>query len=225
MRLFALLLIIHVTGCVSYIPFAHDVRVKNNLRREHLACLQYYLSDEIVIERDVTYNDAQVSGGELKTVGKRIKHEVTFVKGAPGVAVLDTIGRNQVGVRFDPQQATPLIFRRLPAADNIYLIDLDQRRKARPDLFYASYRYEVVKGKYAYLRIEKDATDRESSREDTFSGETLDPKNVPTTARMGNARPPPVRFKRINDECVKQRLKELRPRRGRAHTSRDQPPT
>ncbi len=210
MRLSILLLTVNLFACTAYVPFTHDLRTKNGLKREHLACLQYYLSEDVVIALDVTYETAQVTEGELKQESERVTHEVVFTKHAPGVAILNTIKSDRIGARFDPDQPSPLVFRRDRRAKDRYVLQVTSRRRPKTYIRYAKERYRVVRGRNAYLKIEENATERESSRDDTFEGERLDPATVPTTARMGKAVPPLVRFKRIDDQCVEARAKSLR---------------
>lgn len=211
MRLSILLLTVHLSACTAYVPFVHDLRTKNDLKREHLACLQYYLSEDVVIALDVTYETAQVSQGELKQESERVTHEVVFTRHAPGVAILNTITKDGIGVRFDPDQPSPLVFRRDRRKKDRYVLQVGARRRPKGAFIrYAKERYRVIQGRNAYLKIEENATERESSRDDTFDGERLDPTTVPTTANLGKAVPPPVRFKRIDDQCVQARAKTLR---------------
>ena len=199
------------TGCVSYRDFTHDLRTTNKLTAPHLACLQYYVSEEIVFERDVTENKSQISGGKLRKEGERVFHVVTILQSAPGAARIDSVGENRIGVYFSRKQATPLYFRRMPRKKNRYYLEVSAPPPRQLRVTYDRKQYKLVTGEYARLRIEDDGKKEETEREDIFEGLRIDPSQDP---RPGGAVIPRRIFDQISDACVNDRKKKKKtPRR------------
>ncbi len=86
-------------GCATKVPFTHELRSEYNLAPDDLRRLQYYLSDTVVLQREVG-ND------EIVTVNRRVKirressvEQVVIRRRTPGVAVGS--GTHSLDVSFE----------------------------------------------------------------------------------------------------------------------------
>jgi hypothetical protein len=74
-------------GCASYVPFTHEVRTQHALADTDLRQLQFYLSHDITLRREVRTRGREIAGGELKLVSGKLIEEIVIPKRTPGIAV------------------------------------------------------------------------------------------------------------------------------------------
>jgi hypothetical protein len=85
--LFALA-VVGIAGCTLHDPFTHGLRDKYSLDERDLKQIQYFLSDAILLQRELGVDELVVAEGhELKIVRDRRVEEITIPQGTPGVAV------------------------------------------------------------------------------------------------------------------------------------------
>jgi hypothetical protein len=88
-------------GCgPQLVPFTHELRVQNNLSRDDLKNLQYYVSHRITLRRELESGGSQVSGGQLRLVLGKTIEEVVIEEHTPGVAV--KVDDHTMAVSFQP---------------------------------------------------------------------------------------------------------------------------
>lgn len=75
-----------VTGCSTYIPFSTDIIARYNLSTNDLVHLQYYVSKQVLLHRELASGNASIARGRLVIQNGRSIDEVEVVKYAPGVA-------------------------------------------------------------------------------------------------------------------------------------------
>lgn len=94
-------------GCASYIPFTHELRTEHGLTDEEVKNLQFYVSHDITLRREVESGGRKVTPGHklLLISGKQIEEVVIGAK-TPGVAV--KVGPRAIAVSFQP--GTSLVF-------------------------------------------------------------------------------------------------------------------
>ncbi len=94
-------------GCASYVPFTHELRTEHGLTDEEVKNLQFYVSHEVTLRREVESGGRKVTPGHklLLISGKQIEEVVIGAK-TPGVAV--KVGPRAIAVSFQP--GTALIF-------------------------------------------------------------------------------------------------------------------
>lgn len=96
-----------VGGCASYVPFTHELRTEHGLTDEEVKNLQFYVSHDVTLHREVESGGRKVTPGHklLLISGKQIE-EVVIPAKTPGVAV--KVGPRALAVSFQP--GTALIF-------------------------------------------------------------------------------------------------------------------
>jgi hypothetical protein len=94
-------------GCASYVPFTHELRTEHGLTDDEVKNLQFYVSHDITLRREVESGGRKVTPGHklLLISGKQIE-EVVIAAKTPGVAV--KVGPRALAVSFQP--GTALIF-------------------------------------------------------------------------------------------------------------------
>lgn len=94
-------------GCASYIPFTHELRTEHGLTDDEVKNLQFYVSHDVTLRREVESGGRKVTPGHklLLISGKQIE-EVVIPAKTPGVAV--KVGPRAIAVSFQP--GTAMIF-------------------------------------------------------------------------------------------------------------------
>jgi hypothetical protein len=98
----ALALLALGTGCGrTMIPFTAELRAEHRLSDADVKNLQFYLSDDITLRRELESGSRQVTGNHrLLLVSGKTVEEVTVAGGTPGVAV--SVTDERIAVSFDP---------------------------------------------------------------------------------------------------------------------------
>lgn len=187
-----------LAGCATYVPFTEQMRV--SLSRAQVACLQYYLSDEVILEREAGDALTGVEDGELVTREGQVIHVVTVERMAKARVIADTVVSNQMGVRFGDEQPTPLRFGARPGP--LFALN-GQNEGGSFYVRYGNYLYRVVSTSEAHLLIRDDAIRRETAERTSLDGESLDPDEVLTLEDLTDADDSiRVTIDPISDRCV-----------------------
>lgn len=96
------LLALAATGCGrTMIPFTAELRAEHNLSDADVKNLQFYLSDDITLRRELESGSRQVTGNHrLLLVSGKTVEEVSVAGGTPGVAV--SVTDERIAVSFEP---------------------------------------------------------------------------------------------------------------------------
>jgi hypothetical protein len=90
-----------LTGCSSLVPFTHELRTTNNLTNDDLKNLQFYVSNRIILRRELDSGSRQVTGThKLLLLSGHTVEEVVVEARTPGIAVAVTDG--SISVSFEP---------------------------------------------------------------------------------------------------------------------------
>lgn len=98
----ASLVALALAGCgPRLVPFTHELRVQHNLSNDDLKNLQFYVSHQITLRRELESGGSQVTANHklLVVAGKTIE-EVVIEEHTPGVAV--EVGERTLSVSFEP---------------------------------------------------------------------------------------------------------------------------
>lgn len=122
--------ILFLTSCsptLSY--FTQDLYEDNRWSGEELQQIQFYLSDDIVLYRDLSDSESKISRGKVILKNGRKVEEVTFKKGTPGIMTFHPKS-NRLGVSFEEDDDKFLMFGPNPKAGDRYtLLAKDWNRK------------------------------------------------------------------------------------------------
>lgn len=91
--------VLTATGCASQVPFTHELRTQHDLSQDDLEHLQFYVSHDITLRRELRTKERTIDDGRLRLhAGKQVE-EVVIEEGTPGVAV--AVGPSAIVVSFD----------------------------------------------------------------------------------------------------------------------------
>jgi hypothetical protein len=90
-------------GCSSLVPFTHEIRTQNNLTDQDLQQLQFYVSHDVTLRREVHSTGRDISEGHLKLRSGKTIEEVVIEEHTPGVAM--AISYEAITVSFEEGSA------------------------------------------------------------------------------------------------------------------------
>ncbi|NUM33913.1 MAG: hypothetical protein HUU50_05185 [Candidatus Brocadiae bacterium] len=102
--LFFFSVIFFLPGCTSErIPFTQELRQEYQLSEEDLKNLQYYVSDDILIERDAVLGESKVDRGKLTTKSGKLIEQILIEEDTPGISVQS--GEYWLAISFEKDAA------------------------------------------------------------------------------------------------------------------------
>jgi hypothetical protein len=123
MRIFLLLAIsISLTSCGPTLThFTQDLYDQYDWSERELRRIQFYLSDELVLQRQIGSGSSQIIKGEIKVVDGRKVEEIVIKRGTPGVMEFMP-KKERIGVAFEDGSNRYLMFGPNPNYDNRYTL-------------------------------------------------------------------------------------------------------
>jgi hypothetical protein len=123
-----------LSGCASYVPFTHEVRTQHSLNEDDIRQLQFYLSHDITLRREVRTRGREIVGGELKLMSGKTVEEIIIEARTPGVAV--AVNRGAIMVSFEEGSALPFsIFDDPPIDGPLQIVPAPKGFAEPPDAF------------------------------------------------------------------------------------------
>lgn len=96
-------LILSIYSCAPSLDFyTKNIHDSNNWTDSELGKIQFYISNDIVLWRDVSQGDSKISEGKIKMVEGRKVEEVIISRGTPGAFVFSPQSK-QYAISFDAQ--------------------------------------------------------------------------------------------------------------------------
>ncbi len=98
-----------LSSCASLTPFTQDLHQELNLSENEIKRVQFYLSDDIVLYRQMDNSNSTIQEGKIKfRKGQKIQ-EIVFKEGTPGVVIFQP-KENRFAVSFDENDDKFLMF-------------------------------------------------------------------------------------------------------------------
>ena len=172
--LWGLLVLIAASCSPTLSPYTENMQEKLNWSESEMKQIQFYLSEDVLLYREVEMGDATVRDGKIKIRNGRKVEEIFFEKGTPGVYLFSP-KRNHVAISFEGGEDRYLVFGPNPKLRGRYVLlakDWNQRNgKVRYDgKVYLTSTLSSVAG----LEVDLDRADRTSVKSRTAKGRRVD---------------------------------------------------
>ncbi len=134
-------------------PFTERLYKDNNWREEDLSKIQFYLSRDIILQREVSEGSTSINGGKIKMEKGRRIEEVLIPRGTPGVLVKikvdDPSDRSKMAVEklvisFEKTDDFSLTFGPNPKQKGTYVLLADDWQNSAGKVHYGSQIYWAV---------------------------------------------------------------------------------
>lgn len=90
-------------------PYTTRLQQESGLDEGSLRKVQFYVSKDIVLQRDLSESETEVVGGKIKMVNGRRVEEVLILAGTPGV-LMEMPGYDRLAISFEANTSDYLLF-------------------------------------------------------------------------------------------------------------------
>lgn len=171
-------LVLFLSSCGPTLsPFTQQLYDENNWTKSDLQRIQFYLSNDIVLYRELQGGKSEIVQGEIKIVDGRKREQVTFQRGTPGVFVFSP-KTNNFAVSFeDGGDERYLMFGPNPNAGNRYVLLASDWNRRRGVVTYAGQKWMVdYDAAYSALMVDLDRLQRRDVSTRVASGRRVGTK-------------------------------------------------
>jgi len=102
-------LITILSSCKTLTPFTETIRQKNNLTLQDLKNIQFYTSNDILLNREINGSKNQIISGRIKTVNNRQIEEI-LIPINTSCLVVDTAKNGSIKLSFSDNEEKSLTF-------------------------------------------------------------------------------------------------------------------
>lgn len=154
-------------------PFSQRVYEKYNWSTDELRKIQFYLSDDIVLQRSLGKNETSIRQGKIRVVDGREVEEVIFKKGTPGVFVFSP-RTNRFGISFEDDDDGYLMFGPNPKVGERYVLLAKEWKRSRGKVTYKGKTYSTnSESAYASLLVDLSKANKTRYKSKTVGGRTI----------------------------------------------------
>ncbi|MEM1319957.1 MAG: hypothetical protein AAGG75_06840 [Bacteroidota bacterium] len=169
------LLLIGLSSCSPKLtPFTQRLYEENRWTNEELKRIQFYLSEDIVLRREVSGGSSEIISGEIKMVDGQKVEEIVIRKGTPGVFVFSPKSE-RFAVSFEGgSDERYLMFGPNPKNGNRYALLASNWRRRRGQVTYDGRKYYTPgESAYASLLVDLKRVRKVSVKSRTAKGRTV----------------------------------------------------
>lgn len=136
-------------------PFTQQLYKDNNWSEDELKQIQFYVSRDIKLYRDVTNSTSKIESGKIRTVKGRKVQEVIIPSGTPGLLVFSPKD-DRFAVSFeDGDDESYLMFGPNPKVNNRYVLLAKEWKRSRGKVTYEGTTYYTdADNAYAALMVD-----------------------------------------------------------------------
>ncbi len=170
-----LIMILTLGGLMSCAPtlryYTKDMQEMNGISSEDIQNIQFYLSNDIVLWRELGKEEVSISRGKIKMTEGRKVEEIVIKKGTPGVFVFSP-KEDQFSVSFDSKDDTKyLVFGPSAKMNNRYVLLAKNWDKRYGQVTYGGETYNTsTESAYAYLMVDMKKAKNISKKRETVVG-------------------------------------------------------
>jgi hypothetical protein len=146
-----------MTGCAPHLtPFSRKIYENGSFSDENLKKVQFYLSDDLVLTREIeNTGEVEIRGGKIKMENGRKVEIVRFEAGTPGVFIFRPQDDHfAVSFEKDDTDSSYLIFGPNPKMGNQYTLLASEWKNRRGKVTYAGQKfYTNADGAFVKLMV------------------------------------------------------------------------
>ena len=113
--------LVTLASCSNLSPFTKSMYDKYQWSENELRRIQFYLSDDIVLKRQLSTGTKEIVNGDIKIINGKKVEVVTIPKGTPGVMEF-TPDKKRIAVRFEEGGERYLMFGPNPKFGGKYML-------------------------------------------------------------------------------------------------------
>jgi hypothetical protein len=158
-------------------PFTQDLYDDYSWSDYELKKIQFYLSDDIILRREISAGASEIIEGEIKLIEGRQIEEVVIRRGTPGVFLFSP-KKERFAVSFDATSDEKfLIFGPNPKANDRYVLMASEWRRRGGTVTYGGRKWRVdVSDAWATLMIDLEKVNNTSVKKEVATGRKVSSK-------------------------------------------------
>lgn len=172
-RLFALMLFIMLVGaCATKKTVYFNQLIRQNVESYDIEMtdIQFYNSREIILERDLSYEETKVASGKIRFENGRFIERIIIKKETPGVC--EGFDEEVIDVSFEPGENKVLKFVR-DAGDNYRVSAIEWQNKYGKVAYDTTHYFIVPGGEKAILKVKLEDIHKFDKKQRIAPGRTL----------------------------------------------------
>lgn len=141
-------------SCKNLVPYSNNLRDQFNLNEQQIRKIQFYVSTEIVLQREVSSANTKIESGKIKMLNGRKVQEIIIPVGTKGV-LTDIPRENKLLVSFELDDNHYLSFGVNPNANNHYTLLASSWNGSVGTVTYAGEKYQAnPESKFSQLMVD-----------------------------------------------------------------------
>ena len=170
----SLLMVLLLTSCSKQLTyFTQDLQEDYNWTESELKKIQFYLSDDIYLERSRNNELSRIEDGSITIQSGSNVEKVIIEAGTPGVVVF-TPKSDRFAVSFDEDPANYLVFGPSPKARDRYVLMAKKWRSRGGIITYGGKEYRTTsESAFASLMVDISKARQISTKKSTATGRTI----------------------------------------------------
>ncbi len=163
------------SSCSSYTPFTQSLYDENRWTERDLERIQFYVSEDLILQRNFKEGDTRISGGKIQMKDGRRVERVIIPKHTPGV-LIDLPSSDRFIISFDPQSdAANLRFGPNPQRGRQYYLLAKDWSRGKGTVLYDGREYTIqTRGGAAKLLVDLRYRKRENVKSTTVGGRKVE---------------------------------------------------
>lgn len=164
----------------SYQPFTQNLYDENRWTERDLRQIQFYLSQDITLFRELSNNQSEIIQGEIKIMNGRRVEQIRFPSGTPGVFLFSPKA-NRLAVSFEEGgEGKYLMFGPNPKLDNRYVLLASDWERNQGIVTYDGQKFTISADEaYASLLVDLKRAEATDINQRVAKGRTL-PARTPS---------------------------------------------
>lgn len=131
--------VVVLSSCKNLVPYSDALRTKYNLQQSDLGRIQFYVSENIILQRKASDGATNIVGGKIKTVNGEKIEEVIIREGTPGVMVQDKNGK--LSISFESSDDYFINFGNNPYMNDRYTVAFSELKNKVGKIIYNNKEY------------------------------------------------------------------------------------
>jgi hypothetical protein len=101
--------VILLSACKTLVPFTNELKINNGWKESDLRQIQFYVSNDIVLNRQLNSSETEIVSGKIKTINGKQVEQIIIKSGTPGILTTQPDNR-RMAISFEIDDSYYLTF-------------------------------------------------------------------------------------------------------------------
>lgn len=162
-----------INSCKSYVPYTKQLTTKNNWSNNDIQKIQFYLSNTIIMYRQMGESETTIESGKIKIVDGKEVEEIVIKKGTPGI-VTDFGNKEKMAVSFEIDDGHFLTFGSYKNRGGIFYLMLESYKKNQSKVTYVGKKYFISpESLHSFLQVDMKKIKKEERKQRVAGGRKI----------------------------------------------------